>query len=155
MEFRKLNYCRQSLDKLKAEHDVKCGKRGHSAYSRGVLEYAEELLDSLFECAEYDGEEPCNEKLLRKAMLNGAENWHQYSWGGCSLIYDADIAERLCTPSQLRKTRNAEWKLRSDLEWLDFQAQALARASIIVRREFRDALKAEREEEEDEYKIEE
>ena len=72
MEFRKLNYCRQSLDKLKAEHDVKCGKRGHSAYSRGVLEYAEELLDSLFECAEYDGEEPCNEKLLRRGYRGTA-----------------------------------------------------------------------------------
>lgn len=27
--------------------------------------------------------------------MNGAKSWAQYSYGGCSLVYDGDIAERL------------------------------------------------------------
>ena len=37
-----------------------------------------------------------NRKELEKILLNGAENWNQYSYGGCALIYDTDIAVTLC-----------------------------------------------------------
>ena len=114
-----------------------------SAYDKGVQEYALELLDQLREYSEWENEEPCNEKLLRKAMLNGADNWSQYSWGGCSLIYDWEIAERLCTPSQLKKTNNGQWRLRRDLEWLDLQAKALRIASNWIVNEYRKIKKGE------------
>lgn len=65
-------------------------------------------------------------------MLNGADSWIQYSWGGCSLIYDGDIAERLCSPSELKKTRNGERKPNGNEEWLDTQARALYQASLQV-----------------------
>ena len=45
-----------------------------------------------------------------------------------SIIYDSDIAERLCTPSELKKTRNGERKPNSREEWLDVQARALRQA---------------------------
>ena len=42
-------------------------------------------------------------KGVRAALLNGAERWQEYSDGGCSLIYDGDIAARVCTPSEYKR----------------------------------------------------
>jgi hypothetical protein len=65
---------------------------------------------------------------LLKACLNGAEDWSQASWGGCYECYDGDIAKRLCTPSELKKTRNGERRPNASEEWLDVQARALYQA---------------------------
>lgn len=61
-------------------------------------------------------------------MLNGAQDWGQYSWGGSALIYDGDIAEHLCCPSELKKNRHGERRPNSREEWLDVQARALYQA---------------------------
>lgn len=37
------------------------------------------------------------------AVAGGARNWQECSAGGCALIYDSDIAERLCSQSELKK----------------------------------------------------
>ena len=42
-------------------------------------------------------------KGVRAALLNGAVSWQEYSDGGCSLIYDGDIAARVCTPSEYKR----------------------------------------------------
>lgn len=68
-------------------------------------------------------------KGLMEIMRNGAESWNAYSWGGCGLIYDADIAEHYCTPSELKKTRNGERRPNSREDWLDVQARALRQAA--------------------------
>ena len=106
-----------------------------SAWSRGVIVYAQELLDSLSEtelreCALLGGGDGWS--TIKNAMLNGAKDWKEYSWGGCSLIYDADIAERLCSPSELKRTRNGARKPNAREEWLDTQARALYQASRLV-----------------------
>ena len=107
-------------------------KKPRSAWDRGVLQYAEELLDNLEEAIDGgyfhqdDLEAP---KVLERAMLNGADDWNQYSWGGCSLIYNADIAERLCTRSELKRKRGGYLRPNSNEEWLDTQARALFQAS--------------------------
>ena len=62
------------------------------------------------------------------AALNGARNWSDYSWGGSAFVYDRDIAAALCTPSELRRTRNGERRPNSREEWLDVQARALHQA---------------------------
>jgi hypothetical protein len=61
-------------------------------------------------------------------MLNGAQDWDEYSYGGCSLIYNGDIAKRLCTPSELKRKRYGELNPNSRENWLDVQARALFRA---------------------------
>nr|DAP26633.1 MAG TPA: hypothetical protein [Bacteriophage sp.] len=71
-------------------------------------------------------------------MLNGAQDWEQYSWGGSALIYDYDIAERLCCPSELKKTRNGERRPNSREEWLDVQARALYQAASRVVNAYRE-----------------
>lgn len=97
-----------------------------------------ELVEELKERAEYEGRDPESEKECREWMLNGAQDWEQYSWGGSALIYDCDIAERLCCPSELKKTRNGERRPNSREEWLDVQARALYQAASRVVNAYRE-----------------
>lgn len=102
-----------------------------SAWDKGVTCYAVEMAEELAENINggYIKPDTINDRAaLLAACLNGAKDWSQYSWGGCSLIYDGDIAERLCTPSELKKTRNGERRPNSREEWLDVQARALHQA---------------------------
>lgn len=108
-----------------------------SAWGRGVKLYACELLGSLAECVEWarkNGEPSPLEsrETVRAALLNGAEDWSQYSWGGCSLIYSGDIAERLCSHSELKRKRGGELPPNAAEDWLDVQARALRRAAQYV-----------------------
>ena len=106
-------------------------KPGRSAWSRAVHAYAVELVEYLDATADLS-----NETLLRKALLNGADDWRQYSEGGCALIYDADIAERLCSPSELKRVRGGARQPNARENWLECQARALAQAAALVRRAY-------------------
>lgn len=112
-----------------------------SAWDRGVHLYALELVDGLEERAAYEGHNPEPGKECRVWMLNGAQDWSQYSWGGSSLIYNQDIAERLCTASELKRTRNGERRPNNKEEWLDTQARALCQAARRVSIAYRDILR--------------
>lgn len=112
-------------------------RKDRSAWNKGVTLYAFELVEELQERSAYEGRNPEPGKECREWMLNGAQDWNQYSWGGSSLIYDGDIAERLCTPSELKKTRNGERRPNSQEEWLDTQARALHQAASRVLRLYR------------------
>ena len=99
-----------------------------SAWSQGVREYALELLDDDW----IDIDENCNLNLLEKHLLNGAHDWKQYSWGGSSLIYDSSIAKRLCTPSELKITKDGQRNPNKNEQWLDTQARALYQAFNLI-----------------------
>lgn len=107
---------------------------GRSAWSRAVHSYAAELIESIDDSADLS-----NERLLNKALLNGADDWRQYSEGGCALVYDADIAERLCSASELRRSKGGERQPNASETWLECQACALAQAAALVRRAYRKA----------------
>ena len=113
-------------------------KPGRSAWGRGVHAYAVELVESLDDSADLS-----NETLLRKALLNGADDWRQYSDGGCALVYDSDIAERLCSPSELKRCKGGERQPNARENWLDCQARALAQAASLVRRAYCKAARSE------------
>lgn len=98
-----------------------------SAWNKGVTLYAFELIDNL-EVAD-DAELIRGENISKTILLNGASDWNAYSWGGSSLIYDCDIAERLCTQSELKRTRGGERRPNANEEWLDTQARALNQAA--------------------------
>ena len=106
-------------------------RKDRSAWSRGVTAYAVDMLQQI---AEYykDGYISADDLATRTtaeaAALNGARDWSAYSWGGCALVYDGDIAAALCTPSELKRTRNGERRPNSREEWLDVQARALYQA---------------------------
>jgi len=97
-------------------------RKTRSAWSRGVNNYAIDLVDGLDDCA----------NLTKEKLLNGASNWTEYSFGGCAFIYDADIAEALCTPSELKAKRGGDLQPNSNETWLDVQARALFQASILI-----------------------
>lgn len=103
-------------------------RKCRSTWDKGVTEYAVELAESL---DNWD-KQPENVAELREMLLNGADDWSAYSWGGLSLVYNWDIAERLCTPSELKRVNNKNG-LRdypnSREHWLDVQARALYQAA--------------------------
>lgn len=99
-----------------------------SAWNKGVKAYALDLL------ADLPDEIPTNPREIKALMLNGTPNWKEYSWGGCALIYDGDIAERLCTPSEYRRTGGGEHRPNAREEWLDTQARALSQAAQLIYR---------------------
>ena len=107
-----------------------------SAWNRGVKSYAVDLLDELAENIQGGYIDPADLEspaLLEKAMLNGAADWDQYSWGGCALCYDGDIAKALCTPSELKRKRGGDLQPNSRETWLDVQARALRQAARWIR----------------------
>lgn len=104
------------------------GQPTRSAWSRGVKYYAGYLLDNFKEYAEYDTNNGQRVELTEAVLLNGAADWSQYSCGGCALIYDGEIAETVCTPSELRRKRGGKLQPNSRETWLDVQARALAQA---------------------------
>jgi hypothetical protein len=96
-----------------------------SAWRRGVKAYALEMLEGT------EGE-LSSVTDLKEELLNGARTWKEYSYGGCALIYDGDIAERLCAPGEYAKTRDGERAPNSRETWLDVQARALGQAATLI-----------------------
>lgn len=107
-------------------------RNDRSAWHRGVTDYALELVEELEERSRYEGRNPETRQECREWMLNGARDWNQYSWGGSSLCYDCQIAERLCCPSELKRKRGGDLAPNSREEWLDVQARALGQACARV-----------------------
>ena len=94
-----------------------------SAWNRGVVRYAMELMNDV------DGKE-----ITEKNLLGGADNWREYSYGGCALISDGDICHRLCTPSEIKKTKDGERNPNKHETWIDVQARALYQAARLIMR---------------------
>lgn len=105
-----------------------------SAWNKGVKEYAIELLDDAASNCECEGFSNLQE--LKEAILNGAKDWAQYSESGSSLIYNTDIAERLCTPSELKRTKNGINDPNNRENWVQVQARALFQAWELIKRTY-------------------
>lgn len=56
--------------------------------------YALEILNDYKDLYQRDDEYNLNHENL-KQLLCGAKDWKQYSEGGCSLVYNGDIEERI------------------------------------------------------------
>lgn len=102
-------------------------RKTRSAWDKGVTLYALELLDNIRDLPATN-----NRQEIKKALLNGARDWSEYSYGGSALIYDGEIAARLCSPSEFRRTRGGEWRPNRREEWLDVQARALCQAFRLI-----------------------
>lgn len=82
-----------------------------SAWDRAVVSDAVDLVDSL-NCSEI----PNNWEELKKLLLNGAADWSAYSYGGCALVYDGDIAKHYFTPSELRRVTHKDGTIAERLQ---------------------------------------
>ena len=92
-----------------------------SAWNHGVVIYAMELMNDV------DGKE-----ITEKNLLIGAKDWKEYSYSGNALIYDVDICHRLCTPSEIKKTKDGEHHPNKQENWIDVQARALYQAARLI-----------------------
>ena len=108
-----------------------------SAWKKGVKEYADELLNNLEEKSQLNGRLPKDEKELKEWLLNGATDCKDYSYTYCSLKYDSQIAERLCTQSELKKKEGGRLAPNRREGWLDLQTKALRDAYCRIWWKFR------------------
>lgn len=111
---------------LNARHD-------RSAWDKAVTLYALDLLEDVQEGADNMERLPLDDAELERWALNGASCWEQYSNGGCSICYNADIAARVCTTSELKRTDGGMNNPNSRETWLDVQARALYQACNRIR----------------------
>lgn len=98
-----------------------------SAWRRGVRQYAMDLIEDLPDFQDL------NPENCREVLLNGAVSWKEWAYGGCGLVYDCAIAERLCTPSELHKKRGGELEPSSHESWLDVEARAVGQAAAAIK----------------------
>lgn len=104
-----------------------------SAWDKGVKEIAEGLLDKYEEIVRYrEGSDPVP-PLTEKTVLNGANSWEQYCYGGCAMICNREIAETLCTPSELRRTDYGRKAPNLRETWMDVQIRAYKQAWTLIR----------------------
>ena len=113
---------RQNLESVLKEMK----KSARSAWDRGVCDYALMLLDNRSDLEDF------HTNGLKEELLNGASDWRQYSYGGYACIFDSDIAERLCTTSELKRRDYGRLKPNSIEEWLDVQTRALFQAYNLI-----------------------
>ena len=104
-----------------------------SAWKRGVKEYAHDILSTVEDIAKFRHTAPETKEEFLKMALNGAESWACYSYGGNSLCCDFQIAERLCTPSELKRKNGGELQPNNRESWLDVQTRALSQAYIMAK----------------------
>ena len=100
--------------------DCVSATKTRSAWDKGVKATAESLLEGL------EGE------YTEAALLNGAESWRAWSYGGCGWIYDADITEVFCSPSELKRVKNGDSQPNGQESWLDVQARAAGQAARLI-----------------------
>lgn len=110
------------MKKYKLMAILQAEKPARSAWNRGVQAYAAEIVSEL------------GGDILLDDITKDFNEAIADSYGGSFLIYDEDIAKRLCTPSELKRTRNGEKQPNSRETWLTVQARAIYNARLHVRK---------------------
>lgn len=105
---------------------IKC----RSAWNKGIKIYAIMLLENLKENG-YKGKDITSSAILRKSLLNGADNWERYSRGGCALVYNGDIVKTLCTPAIIERYNSGALNVSTD-DIFKWQRQALQQAERLI-----------------------
>lgn len=101
------------LNKLEKKQKKYTSKR-----MQAIFDYAIDEVEERHDIEEYQNN--IKYKELKEILLNGAENWREYSFGGCSLIYNSEIVARL--PKSFKRYKNNGTKL------LEIQANYLHNA---------------------------
>ena len=115
------------MTKVELINAIKSSK-ARSAWAKGVKWYALHLVEESYK------QDTDIVRVNMPIYLNGAETWKEYSYGAhsCALVYDYDIAKRLCTPSELKKTDFGFKQPNGSVTWLDVQARALKQAHRLI-----------------------
>lgn len=112
---------------------VEAAKNGRSKWSSGVQHLALSIIGN------YAADEPravVDLQDLEATLLNGAADWSAYCYGSELLISNLEIAELLCTASELRRCTAADGSLKDPNRretWMDVQARAAQQAWWLIR----------------------
>lgn len=119
-----MSYVLIDVKRLVAEAE-KLIKSERSCWGRGVAslisDYAEKVLK------EHDGEKVSNKDFFRLWSC-GADTIRDAVYGGSFDIYNYDIAKRLCTPSELKKSNEGMRNPNKRENWLDVETRAIYQA---------------------------
>ena len=110
-----------------------------SAWGKGVKDYALEMVEDFSE-SNLNNLDLMDRATfhfnVKKMCLNGASDFNELSYGGNYLIYNEDIAKRLCTKSELKHVTHVDGtlseKANKNETWLDVQARALYQAYWLI-----------------------
>lgn len=116
--------------------EVEAINNGRSKWRRAIKEDALDIIDSMQEALNINDTDTLPESVqeLKAIALNGAEDWKQYSWGGCALVYNDTIKAHYLTDSEIRRHRG---EIFEGMHLLDLQAWALLQAWQMVLDAFR------------------
>ena len=116
------------------------------ARNKAVWEYGIEVLDSVATNGDDENRELWTQDKLRDLLLNGAfdyykpydeqAHWKRYSEGGCSLIWNIEIAQRVCTPNQYKKLEDKINSGDDTHDWIMIQARCLFDAAQLIYQTF-------------------
>ncbi|NMM93885.1 hypothetical protein [Bifidobacterium oedipodis] len=104
-----------------------------SVWKCAVRDFAIDLVsdNDLFEALPGDA----SRGDIEAALLSGAANWREYSYGGCGLVYNGDIDNWLMTPSELKRYNRPGHDASMGFggeSLLDMQARALSQAARLA-----------------------
>lgn len=113
-----------------------------SAWKKGVKTYALEIVEEYISGGAWNGVEITDVRQVLDYTYTKDEKLlnivRTMSEGGSFLIYNEDIAERLCTRSELLHATHKDGSLREHANaresWLDVQSRAVYQAACMIRR---------------------
>lgn len=111
-----------------------------SAWKKGVREYALEIVEEYVSGGAWNGVDITDARQVLNYTYTKDEKLLDIvrfmSEGGSFLIYNEDIAERLCTRSELLHATHKDGSLRDHANaresWLDVQSRAVYQACNII-----------------------
>ena len=111
--------------------------KANSAWNRGVKLYAMEILSNIKDEGQNELSFDENGKLIQKTwtihgLTQGFDHWVGCSQSGQFEIYDREIALRLCTASELQKTKFGERNPSKRETWIECQGRALFQARNLI-----------------------
>lgn len=118
-------------------------KNDKSKWAKGVRRYAAEMVANLDawggDIRDIFHAIDCKDtNALHFYLLDGAKDWEQYArdGSGIALAYNEGIADRLATPSEIKRRTNKAGQLsymaNSREDWIDVEARALWQAERLV-----------------------
>lgn len=114
-----------TLKNIQAVANEVMNNKTRSAWNKGVQAYALDILANFEEWQKFNESEGLScPDFDEVTALNGASDWVAWAYGGCGLVYDWTIAERLCTPSELRKAKGGMYPPACASSWLLVEARA-------------------------------
>lgn len=121
-----------TVQNIQAVANEVMNNKTRSAWSKGVQAYALDILANFEEWRKWNEENGESvPELDERTALNGASDWSAWAYGGCGLVYDCAIAERLCTPSEILRLQYKTGAMKQPApctNWLDIEARAARQA---------------------------